>query len=341
MRRQLFAWGVTLVAVAMLLRASSAHGQAQTQTKKGTTRPPVRTAAQPQRGASDTAPPATAAARAGATSPAKPAEPTAPFTLTESQQNLLEQVLANWEQHSAKINTFHCNFTRWDYDPTFGAKKNKDLKAEATGAIKYKAPDCGEYVVKKLDEWDPNKNAYVSNPTALDHWICDGKSIYEINIPKKQLIERRLPPEMQGKAIADGPLPFVFGAKAEQLKRRYWMRDITPKEDIGKRIWLEAFPRFQQDQVNFRSARVILNESDFLPYAMEISMPDGKSKTAYLFADSKVNNFLLDVKDFLSPMKPPGYTKVVEEMPTDEPPSSPPQPEVPQAKRPSASPKRK
>ena len=77
-------------------------------------------------------------------------------------------------------------------------------------------------------------------------------------------------PEMKGKAISDGPLPFVFGAKADQLKRRYWMRDVTPKEEVGKHIWLEAFPKFQQDAANFQSATIILNESDCLPFALRL-----------------------------------------------------------------------
>ena len=45
---------------------------------------------------------------------------------------------------------------------------------------------------------------------------------------------------MQGEAIADGPIPFIFGAKVDKMKQRYWIRDITPKEEIGKRTWLEA-----------------------------------------------------------------------------------------------------
>ena len=97
---------------------------------------------------------------------------------------------------------------------------------------------------------------------------------------KKQLIERKLPPEMQGKAIADGPLPFVFGAKADQLKRRYWMRDITPEEDIGKRIWLEAVPKLQQDAANFQKATIDSHRPRFHALrACRSCCPDGKNKT--------------------------------------------------------------
>ena len=33
---------------------------------------------------------------------------------------------------------------------------------------------------------------------------------------------------MRGEAIADGPIPFISGAKADKMKQRYWIRDITP-----------------------------------------------------------------------------------------------------------------
>ena len=53
-----------------------------------------------------------------------------------------------------------------------------------------------------------------------EHWVCDGTSIYEYRTEQKQLVERPIPKEMQGKAIVDGPLPFLFGAEAAKLKQR-------------------------------------------------------------------------------------------------------------------------
>ena len=60
----------------------------------------------------------------------------------------------------------------------------------------------------------------------------------------------RLPPELQGKAIVDGPLPFLFGAKAETIKARYWIR-VLPETGNGK-FWLEAVPKSRQDVQNFK-----------------------------------------------------------------------------------------
>ena len=169
--------------------------------------------------------------------------------------------------------------------------------------------------------------------------MCDGKAIFEFNVPKKLLIERRIAPEMQGKAISDGPLPFVFGAKADQLKRRYWMHDVTPKEEIGKSVWLEAFPKYQADAANFQSASVILSEPDFLPQGLQIILPGAApapnkstnakeeqpltANTAYLFTSPTVNG-MFDRARLLAPSITPamalkGWKHVVEEDPGDQP----------------------
>ena len=48
--------------------------------------------------------------------------------------------------------------------------------------------------------------------------------------------KRSCHPEMQGQSIGDGPLPFLFGAKADTMKSRYWIREITPNRQHGRRI---------------------------------------------------------------------------------------------------------
>jgi TIGR03009 family protein len=147
----------------------------------------------------------------------------------------------------------------------------------------------------------------------LDHWVCTGESIFEFNAPKKQLIERQLAPDMRGKAINNGPLPFIFGAKAAQLKQRYWMRDVTQPADVPQQIWLEAWPKRQQDAANFQHAIVVLGKRTFMPEALRIILPDGKNKQDYAFSDTQVNDPLSILKgDFLPPIKPLGWTSVLE-----------------------------
>jgi len=260
----------------------------------------------------------------GVVKPLQPPQAKVPFVLTPAQEQLLSQILLKWEKESSKVSYFTCTFARWEIDKTWGPKHLDFVKSEAKGTIKYKAPDHGTYQVEKLDEWNQEKNAMVNKPEALDHWVCDGKKIFEYNHVAKQLIERDLPAEMQGKAITDGPLPFIFGAKADQLMKRYWMRDVTPREYVGKEVWLEAWPKRQQDSANFHHATLILSDPAFKPTALQIYLPDGTNHTDYAFDKTSVNSPLALV-DFLPPRTPFGWKRVVNpEAEKNEAPAAPP-----------------
>ena len=93
-----------------------------------------------------------------------------------------------------------------------------------------------------------------------------------------------MPPELQGKGIGDGPLPFVFGIEAQKLKQRYFMRIITPP-NVQNEVWLEAYPRYQQQAAEFSKVQVILQIAGptkaLLPYAIQIYSPNGKDRTVY------------------------------------------------------------
>jgi TIGR03009 family protein len=254
--------------------------------------------------------------------------PKAPFQLTPEEEQRTDDALKTWEQKSDKINSFKCQFMRWDYDMAFGDPTKKFLKSEGKGEIKYKAPDHGKYRMTSMQdlELQPNNQPakFVERDSKeLEHWVCDGDSIYEFAPAKKQLIQHKLPEAMRGKSISDGPLPFIFGAKADQIKRRYFVRLITPRDLEGKEIWLEAWPRFQIDAANFQRVWIILSAPDYTPQALQIFLPGSPSlpptkcsRTAYGFEQQVINDPLAIVKlDFVPPITPLGWKKVVEDAP--------------------------
>ena len=250
-----------------------------------------------------------------------------PFVLTAQQQGFLDQLLVLWEQKSSQVKTFKCQFTLWTYDPAFGPEEQgggRGAHRISQGEIKYKAPDHGAYRVTELHQWNSKLKKYDPLTDGLDHWVCNGKAIYEFAHVKKQLIERKIPRELQGTAITDGPIPFIFGAKAEKLKKRYFLREITPTDWVKKGVWLEAYPRFQNDAANFQRATLILTDPDFLPYALQIYLPDGKNWQAYRFDEAKVNGWLDALLEFREPTTPLGWKRVVEAAPSDGHPGQPP-----------------
>ncbi len=250
----------------------------------------------------------------------RPIEALAPFRLTPEQQQHVDNILVAWERTSTAVKTYKCEFTRWEYDSVFGPKN--DASVVSSGEIRYMAPDKGLFKVTKAEQalvqppakqGDPPKwELKKLPPDQLEHWVCDGTSVFELRHKDKQLVEQQLPEELQGTAIADGPLPFVFGAKAAKLKHRYWIREIespSPQEQI----WLEAHPRFQADAANFQKVEVILTRKEFMPIAIQLYDPGSGKRTVYQLTKPAVNGVFDDkFRPFIAPNLPFGYKKVVQ-----------------------------
>ena len=253
-----------------------------------------------------------------------PAAPQQPPALSPEQAQALDRLLAAWESRNNSVRTWSCNFHKWEYNAwsPLDATGERLAFTESTGELKYAAPDKGLFRVKESKQWNPESRRYeIRGGEAGEHWVCNGESIYEFRHTERQLRETKLPPEMRGRAISDGPLPFVFGAKAETLKQRYWMRLITPP-DVRDQIWLEALPRFQADAANFSKVELILQARDLMPFAIQIHKPAGQDRDVYQF-DPRTN--LIDkgldmIRDFARPTPPFGYTHVVEDVSAAAPP---------------------
>ncbi|TWU00420.1 hypothetical protein Pla108_13710 [Botrimarina colliarenosi] len=241
------------------------------------------------------------------------------FELTAIEQAYLDQVLGQWETQSGQIETFSCDFTQLVYDNVFGPGNDESgqpiAKSEGYGAVSYQRPDKGSFHVKELLTWDAKERKRVANPNVVgEHWVCDGESVFEYKQEQKQLVVRPIPPEMQGKNIADGPLPFLFGAEADKLKARYWLR-VDPRAPTGS-IWLAAMPKRQQDAANYRSVELMLDSQRMLPTAMRVTAPDN-SQTTYTFklAEASINSRMTSLWNslFAAPKTPWGWTRIVEE----------------------------
>jgi TIGR03009 family protein len=256
-----------------------------------------------------------AAQQAGQPGQQRPAAPVLP-QLTAEQQAALDRLLAAWETRNASVATWSCGFHKWEYNAWSPAAGNGEQMAfaESSGEIKYAAPDKGLFRVKESKQWNPETRRFEARAGANEHWVCNGTSIYEFRHAERQLRETKLPPEMQGKAISDGPLPFVFGAKAETLKKRYAMRIITPP-GIADQVWLEALPRFQADAANFSKVELILQSRDLMPFAIQIYKPGGQDRDVYQFdpKTSLIDRGLDMIRDFSRPVTPLGYTFIVED----------------------------
>jgi TIGR03009 family protein len=271
--------------------------------------------------------------------PPIPQPPEWAVRMPESEAKWIDDVLHYWEARSDKVKLFECKFQRWDYEGGFvDAEGNRQPRMFAEGSIKYAQPDKGLYHVEKLVAVMPpakpaDKPQYVvQNPELGEHWICDGEKVYSFEANKKQVTVTPLPSEMRGKAIADGPLPFMFGAKAETIKARYWIRRlVADPNDKSKqnKYWLEAVPKSRIDAQNFKSVQIVLDEEQYLPESIVIFSPNydpprNDARQTYVFSGRKAQDNAsiqkaiaekLDPlgvfhRDFFNPKIPLGWKKV-------------------------------
>ncbi len=280
-------------------------------------RPQPRLVTQPQRKPANTQP--------ASNPPAAARGPVTPegFPLPQAEQARVDQILNYWESKTSGIKTFQCGFTRQNFDQVFGeeAMKAGFPFTVDKGVVRYSAPDKGEMKVEEVWKYskqapDPKQPFERQDVEFGEWWLSDGASIYQFDSRQKVLTETRLPPEMHGQAIGEGPLPFLFGAKAETIKERYWIRDVTPKDAPKGEYWLEAFPKRQADAANFNQLIVslALQGEQLLPSKMKVVNPQGHM--TYHFSDQAPNDARHRVAGFLKffvrPSVPRGWTKVVE-----------------------------
>lgn len=206
--------------------------------------------------------------------------PTAPpwaDRLTPQQQAYVDQVLRAWETHGDRIEMFVSNFARRVYEPDPNSRQPGAMKLKSVdvGVMKYKKPDKGFFQILG----DPQKSPE-ENKRQAEKWICDGRAFYHYDYVAQRVTENVLPPDMQGKGLGDGPVPFVFGAKAAKMKERYWICPLPAPRGVTDQIYLEVWPRHQKDAADFRWAEVILSAKDMRPIGIRRYFGGQRVRTA-------------------------------------------------------------
>lgn len=260
-------------------------------------------------------------------------EPVQPdfLPLTPDHEAYLIKLLDHWESTSSVIKRLTCDFQRWDYNTSICNWRNPaDNRLAAArivrGRIQYGEPDkadsnAGEtWVFAGTKENAGAEPAYqqVKDETANERWMCDGKAIYEFDFTGKRLIEIAIPPEMQGAALSQSPLPFLFGAKRAELMDRFWVRVATP-QGVENEYWLEAWPKRRDDAMMYQRVEIIIAADDFLPksihiYSRDYDAANNPNSQHFEFTNRRINDQLTGFKDFfgvfIRPQTPIGWERV-------------------------------
>lgn len=204
----------------------------------------------------------------------------------------LEPVLQEWEDKTAGITRLEGSLQRYEYDSVFAIEKR------AIGEFWYEAPDKGRIDFKPPNlmaggqplissKKDPQGNPYKLEAEEELTWVCDGKSIIQVEHEPKTYGVAEIPPQHQGENIMESPLPFLFGMKADKIKQRYRLSLGTqhgkPGSDGRKQYHIVALPLLQSDARNWQRAEVILDAEWCLPKAIKMIDPAGSKETVYVF----------------------------------------------------------
>ena len=250
-----------------------------------------------------------------------PSRPLRPFPeLADEEKGYLIRVLDHWQAQSEGIDLYECQFDRYMYDnalTNYRDPKTQELSADsvARGIIRFSKPGKALYETKSLYKFVGHEKAPaetspympISDMKQAEKWVTDGEKIYEFDYEAKRIYETKLPPEMRGGrgAIENSPIPFLFGARKDQILDRYWVRVVTPQNAEGE-VWLEAWPKRADDAQNYLKVEIILSIEPFLPKAVHMYMPqynprkNNYSSVYIAFSDQKVNSTLNKLKNIIN-----------------------------------------
>ncbi|MCL2710780.1 MAG: hypothetical protein FWE95_07855 [Planctomycetaceae bacterium] len=244
---------------------------------------------------------------------AAPANRIVPFFLNPVEQRELDNFLERWEKYSATINRYEVNFVLHIYDPTIqGAEPNKANKV-AFGYFKYIAsPRRFVYEVegemlgdKQVKRTDNTPNIYA------EKIIIDEKSVNKYDYNAKTVHQINVPPDLIGKGIADSPLPLIFGAKAEDLKRRFSMK-VVPHNNREDIMILRAKPLLIEDQQEFRELEIFIDKRNLTALGLRQDDINEKAYRSFTLKQHQINprpvrSLLEDIKEWFTVDVPRGW----------------------------------
>lgn len=220
----------------------------------------------------------------------KPARPPANNLVVEALSPELEAILDEWEQKSSQIKSLKGKHTRTVFNLVFEVEKR------AEGRFFLETPDKGRIDLTglevkkntKSDRIGKSGNPFRVESDRAEKWICNGEEILMVNDEDKSYDIAPLPNELRGTNIVKGPLPFLFGIKADDAKRRFQL-SLAKSPDPSQHAIL-VVPRLPEDQQNYKIAKIGLDKRTYLPRSVMLLDPTGNLETRYFFEIEDVNN---------------------------------------------------
>lgn len=218
------------------------------------------------------------------------------FAISSEEESLLNQFLLKWERFGKDIKKVACEVHVKEHDGGLYMPNRKTPLSHTWGKFRFIAPNKlsyhveGEFVYKPgASSNDDPKPEYEKGRNELK-FVCDGKSWTEYDFRNRVATTYPIPEDQWNQDLTmDGPFPLFFIANAENLKKRFYLRLVTPKERLATEVWIEAWPRQAADAGSFQKILVALRLSDLQPYYLRKYHVNGKSYSDLSFQNISVN----------------------------------------------------
>ncbi len=236
------------------------------------------------------------------------APPQAPTPVAPPQDPLanqkLDQILARWEQESGQTVSLYAEFEKIEKLVLVGTEKRYQGKAYL------QRPNLA---VLNLDKQQGEQFEFDQRI------VCTGREVVEYSAAATQVTVYPLPKDSQQKELEEGPLPFLFGMKAEDIKRRYKM---TLKTESEKSYRIEIEPLLAIDRDAFAVAMLDLNKETLLPDALHMLSANGQDQQHFYFSKITKNqrfqeNTFLWSAELAQNLRQQGWSIVVNPPPDD------------------------
>lgn len=216
-------------------------------------------------------------------------DPYAENPISPQEQQYVDQLLDYWEKSTKNLERLSCDFKLFEYNSNapfvqqLAQQTGQDVRQikykASQGVVRYMKPDKGMYKVDvaialtgKLDKGG-QPEMLPSEQLDQDYWICDGETIHKYDRVEKKVTHYVIPAELRGQNIMETPLPFLFGIEKVKVRERFWVRALQPPPQTNGQpnndlFLIEAYPKFQQDALNYSKVHIFLDRKEFLPLAL-------------------------------------------------------------------------
>ncbi len=218
----------------------------------------------------------------------------------------MNELLLQWEEVSQKLKTLNVTMYRQDEAPDWG---DRELYV---GQALFKSPDLAWIDFKQValdpktgkERRDAKGNMITSD---YERIICTGDEVWHYKVREKQIFIFPLEKNDRGRALDEGPLPFLFNMKADEARRRYQMSLIGENE---KSAAIRVDPKLQLDKESFHHAIIRLDKQSFFPTDIQLVSPDQKSTKYFKVFGKPGMNVRIDDKNFKGVVMPKPWTVV-------------------------------